>query len=265
MKKEKKPSNLGKAVAGKAETLSKKAKGAAQVIDHSAKDVAGKIKESKVAEGASHVSESVSGAAVTAAKATTDAVTKTGAKVAKKAKAATQETKESIQKVGEKGKAAQKEVLLFIDKQKNKKFFEAKRASFEDGIKQGKIETVDFIKKFTNYYLAITALSYYFARCDGNIDATEIEEINKDLGGIVKNKDLPENVFIAMQTISEKEDLSFSDVIKYLDNISNETLIGLEEDVNEIILADGILTDEEAAAKKAFIDYCNQRLEAGDE
>ena len=70
---------------------------------------------------------------------------------------------------------------------------------------------------------------------------------------------------MTIQTISEKEDLSFSDVIKYLDNISNETLVGLEEDVNEIILADGILTDEETAAKKAFIEYCNQRLEAGDE
>lgn len=243
----------------------KKAKEAAHIIDASAKTTAEKIKDSKVGEGVTQVGETVSGAIGIAAKATSITAVKAGAKVADKVENAKSSTKASIKKVKDASKNAQVEVLSFIDKQKNKKFLEAKRSAFEDGIKQGKIETVDQIKKYTNFMLAIAALSYFFARCDGELSEAEKQEIDKDLASFLKNKDLPSYVPDTLTSISEKEDICFDDVVKYLDNVGYGTLLELEDDVKEIMYADDVCTDEESQAYKAFLNYCELRMVSSDE
>ena len=75
--------------------------------------------------------------------------------------------------MGEKSKEVQMNVLTYIDQKKNARFLKAKLSAFEDGLKAGKMQTVDYIKKYANFCLASTALSFYFARCDGMIDAAE--------------------------------------------------------------------------------------------
>lgn len=192
-----------------------------------------------------------------------EGIDKAAAKGIEKVSKGLEETKSGIESAAKnvqaKSKEAQMQVLSYVDKQKNKKYLEAKLSAFEDGLKQGKIETVDYIKKLVDYYLAITALSYYFARCDGTIDETELAEVRRDLEGILKNKDLPNNIKVAMMTIAEKEDLSFDDVKKYLDNVSCETLVELSHDIDEIVEADGEVNENEKTAKSEYIDYLSSR------
>ena len=242
----------------------KKAKETVQLIDTSTKVTAEKIKESKIGEGVTQVGDVVSDALVVAVKATSSKTKRVSTKVVEKVDAAKNETKESIKRAKNASKEVHINVLSFINKQKNKQLFKSKRLSFEDGIKQGKLETVEFIKKYTNYYLAITAISYFFARCDGVLDEAEKIEIDRDLESIVKNKDLPENIVVAMEQIASDETMTFSDVAKYLDNISVDTLRGLKKDVEEIINANNEITDKEADAYNSFLDYCQNREERCD-
>jgi len=161
-------------------------------------------------------------------------------------------------------KEAQMAVLSYVDKKKNAKYLEAKLAAYEDGLKAGKIQAVDQVKKFANYCLAITALSFYFARVDGNIDETEMQEIKNDLSSIMKNKDIPEKIRNKINEISIKEDLSFDEVKTYLDGVGLDTLIEFQTDIEEIILADGVENSEERTARNLFYNYLESRKELAD-
>lgn len=180
--------------------------------------------------------------------------------------AGTQSLVEGVKTVSTKvaigAKNAQVATLQYIDKKKNAKFLDAKLKSFEDGIKKGKVEAVDYIKKYTNFCLAATAVSFFFARCDGEISEEELLEIQFDLDAIIKNKDLPEELRNTLAGISLDENLSFKDVKKYLDGVSVDTVLEFQKDIDEIIFADGVITEEEKAAKKLFDDYLTERLEA---
>lgn len=186
-----------------------------------------------------------------------------GASLAKRgAIAAKQGMVNAVEVVGEKSKEAQMAVLMYVDKKKNARFLKAKLAAFEDGFKAGKIQTVDYVKKYANFCLASTALSFYFARCDGEIDETERLEIDHDLDGIIKNKDLPEALRNTLAEISKKEDLVFKDVCYYLDGVGIETLVEFSNDIDEIIMADENVTLEEERAKAEFDVYLAIRMEA---
>lgn len=163
--------------------------------------------------------------------------------------------------VRDKSKSAQMKVLTYVSKKKNARFLEAKLSSFEDGIKEGKILAVDYVKKYVNFCLASTAISFYFARCDGAIDEAEMLEIEHDLDSIIKNKDLPDALRNSLAEISEKEDISFEDVRIYLDGVGVDTIKEFSNDIEEIIMADGIVTEDELKAKKKFDDYLIKRLE----
>lgn len=157
-------------------------------------------------------------------------------------------------------KEAQKKVLAYVDEKKNSRFLKTKLQSFEDGMKEGKYQAVDYIKKYANFCLAATALSFYFACCDGDISEEELLEIQFDLDGIMKNKDLPDELKNRLAEISLNRKLDFNEVKKYLDGVGNDTVLEFRKDVDEIIFADSVLTDSEKEAKQAFEDYLNSRL-----
>lgn len=164
--------------------------------------------------------------------------------------------------VGEKGKEAQRAVLMYVDKKKNARFLKAKLSAFEDGLKAGKTQTVDYVKKYANFCLASTALSFYFARCDGAIDDAELLEIQHDLDSIIKNKDLPDALRNKLAQLSVKEYLSFEEVCEYLNGVGIETLMEFGHDIDEIIMADEIITPEEEQATAKFKAYLAKRVEA---
>lgn len=164
----------------------------------------------------------------------------------------------SIEIIQEKSKDAQMSVLTYIDKKKNKRYIEAKLTAFEDGLKQGKIETAEYIKKFVDYYLAATALSCFFARCDGVSDRENVE-LNRILQRFLRNQDLPQNVKDAIRSIGEKEDFTFDEVKKYLDRVSVETVRGLSDEIADIINADGVISENEANVLNTFNSYLATR------
>ncbi|WP_050638436.1 tellurite resistance TerB family protein [Candidatus Stoquefichus sp. SB1] len=136
---------------------------------------------------------------------------------------------------------------------------EAKVHSFKDGINKGKSLTVQQIKKYADFCLATTALSFYIARCDGSIDDEEMIELERDLNLLKKNRDLPEAIKNELLKISREDDLSFEDVKKYLDEVSIETLVELKKDIDEIIEANGVISVEEKYAKNQFLSYLYYR------
>ncbi len=164
--------------------------------------------------------------------------------------------------VAKTGKEAHMAVLKYIDEKKNAKFLATKLQSFEDGVKEGKIEAVDFIKKYANFCLAATAVSFFFARCDGEISEEEQLEIQFDLDSIIKNKDLPQEIRNKLAEISLNQDLKFDEVAGYLDGVGVETVLEFQKDIDEIIYADGVVTESEKEAKAQFEEYLRKRLEA---
>ncbi|MCR5503774.1 MAG: hypothetical protein K6F53_12285 [Lachnospiraceae bacterium] len=163
--------------------------------------------------------------------------------------------------VAKTGKEAQKAFLQYVDKKKNARFLSAKLQSFEDGIKEGKLEAVDYVKKYANFCMAATAVSFYFARCDGDITEEEQLEIQFDLDSIIKNRDLPDEIRNRLAEISLNRELRFEEVAGYLDGVSVETVLEFQKDIDEIIFADGTVNDSEKAAKQEFDEYLKRRLE----
>lgn len=148
----------------------------------------------------------------------------------------------------------------FADKlQKNKDITAAKMSAFEDGMHAGMASAAKEIKKHTDFYLATTALSYYIARCDGNISEEEQLELDFDLDAFKKNLDLPDAVIQEIKSISSDASLSFEKVVSYLDNVSLAVLKTLENDVDEIIIANGTISPTEQLAKDTFSTYLRER------
>lgn len=216
--------------------------------------------EKKPYKAPKNIGHDLSKALNNTAEKTADVARKAGAAVADKVDSVAKGTKRTIDDVKKKGKEIQVEWSSFVDKQINKKFYKGKIAGFEDGFLQGKLEAVDQIKIYVNYILAVTALLYYFSKCDGSLSEEENQVINKKLYLFIKNKDLPDKVSEAIKMIAEKESFSFSELMTYLDNIGDETLMELKDDVDEIINADMEHNDLEIEARRQFIEYCNNRV-----
>lgn len=145
------------------------------------------------------------------------------------------------------------------ESKKEKHDKDVREEGFEDGVKKGKVLSVEEIKKYVDFCLATTALSYLCARCDGSIAEEELWEINQDLDAVKKNCDIAPEVQKELDTIAKKEDISFDFVKNYLDNVSIDTLKRLSNDINEIIKADGTITIEEREVVNKFNDYFENR------
>lgn len=135
----------------------------------------------------------------------------------------------------------------------------ASEKAFKCGEYEGNCQSADEIHKYADFYLATTALSYYMARVDGSISEDEQKEIDYDLDALTKNVDIADGVKKKLKEISENEELSWEEVVSYLDKVSIQTLERLSEDVDQIIMAsDGILPEEQEA-KERFEEYLSDR------
>ncbi len=134
-----------------------------------------------------------------------------------------------------------------------------KKANFEAGAERTKKIAQEEIKKYSDFYLATTALSYYCARCDGNISEAEKIELEHDLSALRKNAELPAEVNNEMVRIQNDTHLSWNTVKKYLDEVDVITLKKLSKDVEEIIQADGVPNMQERKTKELFDSYVKER------
>lgn len=145
------------------------------------------------------------------------------------------------------------------DDAKYEEIKKAKKASFEDGIKEGVTLTVEELKKRDDYMLAVTAFVYYVARVDGSISEEEEAELNEDLVFIKENSDLSDALIDKLDRISKDKYIGFEDVKFYLDNVSVENLGSFRKNLREIIEADGVIHEEELEAQKLFKNYYEGR------
>ena len=141
------------------------------------------------------------------------------------------------------------------EKKKEESILHEKENAFKDGVKAGKVLTVEEIKKHADFYLATAALSYFIARCDGSISPEEQAEIDVDLDAIYKNKDIPKSLKNELYIIANNVNISFKDVKKYLDKISLETIEQLKSDIDEIAYACDGINEDELFAKSQFENY----------
>ena len=134
----------------------------------------------------------------------------------------------------------------------------AKEKSFEDGIKEGKIKSVEEIKKYADFYIAVTAVAYYFARIDGSISKEEQMEIDYNLNIIKQNCDISDAVKNKIVELTNNGSLSWDEVERYLNNVSVDTLNELMTNAQAIVEASDGITIKEADAiekLKAYIGY----------
>ena len=137
----------------------------------------------------------------------------------------------------------------------------AKESAYEDGVREGMYKTSDEVKKYVDFFLATTALSYYAARCDGEISEEEQWEIQQDMDAIKKNCEMPDQIKTKLEEIENDEILTWYEVKEYLDKVGLDTLRRLQKDVEEIVEADGIIRDEEKEVMQEFADYLEFREE----
>lgn len=145
------------------------------------------------------------------------------------------------------------------NERKSTQIKKAKKAAFKDGVNEGIYLSAEALKNMAAFSLSLTALAYYFARCDGSIDEEEMLELDFYLTSLKMHKDMPKPIKKELAKIGKNNVLSFEDVKCYLDDISLDTLIELLEVIDNIINADGVITVEEEEAKKKFINYLNMR------
>lgn len=169
-----------------------------------------------------------------------------------------QDTMEDIVKFGAVLIVGTLQGVILGNLNKKKAVKEAKLASFEDGIKEGKKMTVDELRKRDDFWLASAALSVYIATCDGNLTDEELDEISYDLDPIFKNAELADSLLKKLEDILKKN-LTFNEVVTYLDKVSVETLENLQKDVDEIIMASDGINEAEARARAQFQQYLKGR------
>ena len=125
---------------------------------------------------------------------------------------------------------------------------ECRKAGHRDGYRKGRIDALNSLKEKmienNKLKLGVFALSYYVANLDGDFSVEEQTEIEKAIGRPDYSWSDP-SIKEQYQHILQGN-LSFSDiVIKYLCNIDADTLADIDEVINGIVNADGVISPEE--------------------
>ena len=108
--------------------------------------------------------------------------------------------------------------------------------------------------------LAAAALSVYCAACDGNVSIEEYMEMDINIGKIKGKVKLPETVEKELDKISSHHDITWEEVVVYLDKLNLDALMELSDDVADIVVAsDGVNEDEQRVVDQ-FANYVKSRV-----
>ena len=108
--------------------------------------------------------------------------------------------------------------------------------------------------------LAAAALSVYCAACDGNVSIEEYMEMDINIGKIKGKVKLPETVEKELDKISSHHDITWEEVVVYLDKLNLDSLMELSDDVADIVVAsDGVNEDEQRVVDQ-FANYVKSRV-----
>lgn len=125
--------------------------------------------------------------------------------------------------------------------------------------KENKPRSEEEKSEYEKWGLAMIALCSYFARCDGSVSSEEEDMIEEIFTTFFEDDDVSEKTKVELETIKSNEKLTFFRVRKYLDVLPVEVLEKVREKIDEIIMANGIASDEEIEEKEKFISYFEER------
>ena len=108
--------------------------------------------------------------------------------------------------------------------------------------------------------LATAARSMYCAACDGNISIEEYMEMDINIGSIKGKTKLPVEVEKELDTISRNHNITWDEVVKYLDKLSPDTLMKMSDAVADIMVASDGVNDAEQAVVEQFANYVKSRI-----
>jgi len=142
----------------------------------------------------------------------------------------------------------------------------AKEKGFSDGFSKGQEEAIKKltailvdISKRDKYLIAMAALCYAIANCDGSVSEAENDELDHYLNYIITNGNaLSPEVRRRLEEIKERKD-GFETISVELDNVLAHDLTAFDEIVMNIIDADGMLADNERIIKSQWTNYCAKR------
>lgn len=107
--------------------------------------------------------------------------------------------------------------------------------------------------------LAMVALLYYFAKCDGSISDEESAIIDDSIRSIFGDLNESDEIFLEIKKIKSTETIEFEFLRKYLDQASNSSLNEMGALVEQVIGASEGITDSENNAKRIFEGYVEVR------
>lgn len=132
--------------------------------------------------------------------------------------------------------------------------FEGQKATNSDGWKFDEQES---------YGVALTALLYYFARCDHNISPEEAAVIENFVSPIVNADFCTEDMLAEINVIKEIKLFTFSNLKKYLEHVSVDVLNDFSILADRVISASDGISSIEKQAKFLFEVYVKERKANG--
>ena len=110
-----------------------------------------------------------------------------------------------------------------------------------------------------NYCVAMSALLYYFAWCDGTLTKEEHEIINDTIAPLAKKTKLSTNAQSEMEEIKKMKGITFFQLRRYLDRVSTEVLEDFSRVVDSIVETNDNISEIELKAKEKFDSYFADR------
>lgn len=110
-----------------------------------------------------------------------------------------------------------------------------------------------------HHYLAMVALLYYFARCDGFISLPENEIIDAAICPVVEEVSNPGRFLEEIEVIKAYPKFEFERLRIYLDRTTDSTIEEFEALVEQVIGASGGIKSSEKEAKKRLEEYIKFR------
>lgn len=113
--------------------------------------------------------------------------------------------------------------------------------------------------RYADLCLATTALSVYAAAADGTITIEEYMEMDINAFAINKKGMISNEVMEKVKDLYDKHNITWEEVVTYLDKLSFDELLSMEEDLSDVINASDGISEEEEQVVRQFNTYVNSR------
>ncbi len=130
----------------------------------------------------------------------------------------------------------------------------------ERGFKETQTESEWLFTEQESQFLATAASLYYFAKCDGNISEQESDMVMAFIQPLIDAATISDEAMAELQLIRDGEQFTFEQLKRYLEHTTDDEIKKFGTNIEQVIAASDGVTDAEAAAKEAFVQYIKTRI-----